>query len=107
MRILIYNESAEGVELAAELKSQGHKASVVTPDEAQFDAKNPDPADEVHAWHSYIVHAYDGKADVVYHGETISEEEAVEMNEGEDVGEEATEEAVEEKPKRRGRAKIQ
>lgn len=103
MRILIYNESAEGKALAADLRSKGHKASVVTPDESQFDAKNPDPADEVHAWHSYIVHAYDGKADVVYHGETISEEEAVEMNEGEDVGE--AEEVVEEKPKRRARAK--
>lgn len=96
MRILIYNESAEGKALAAELKEQGHKASVISRDPAQFDEKNPDPADEVHAWDAFIVHAYDGKADIHFHGKYADEEE--------EVAEEVAGE-VEEAPKKVTRAK--
>jgi hypothetical protein len=78
MRILIYNESAVGKALAAELKSKGHRASVISPDPAQFDIKNLDPADEVHAWDSFIVHAYDGKAEIHYHGGFVEEVEEAE-----------------------------
>lgn len=96
MRILIYNESAEGTALAAEFKAQGHKASVISRDPAQFDEKNPDPADEIHAWDAFIVHAYDGKADIHFHGKYADEEE--------EVAEEVAGE-VEEAPKKVTRAK--
>lgn len=96
-KVLIYSESAEAKQLAAELKADGVNAIIVTPDPAQFDEKNPDPCDEVICWDAFIVHAYDGKAEIDYRGHKVGDEEAIAANDGEDV---TAETAPAAKPKR-------
>ena len=97
MKVLIYSESAEAKALRDELREAGHTANLRTAEEQFFDSKRPEACDEVHAWDSFIVHAYDGKAEIHYHGKYADEGEEVEIAE-------MVEEA--EPKKRRGRSKI-
>lgn len=85
MRVLIYSETDEAKLLLEAERAKGNHASLRNPDETHFNHDEPEPCDMVHCFDSFIVRAYDGKAEIYYHGPTVSEEQAIEMNGGEDV----------------------
>lgn len=85
MRVLIYGETEAAQTILATERDAGNHASLRTADFDLFDEKSPEPCDKVHCWDAFVVHAYEGKADVEYHGAKISDEEAIVANDGEDV----------------------
>ncbi|TXH45713.1 MAG: hypothetical protein E6Q97_30970 [Desulfurellales bacterium] len=67
MRVLIYNEAARDI-LDME-REAGNHASLRTADIGLFRADQIENAERVHCWSPVIAEAYEGRCEVIMHGE--------------------------------------